>query len=80
MSSNHIPGHLYGPRVPHMGFWYGQNYLGEVRFPFLSRPGEQVQDAKAKLGRSIGMLNPGPAGFAMVRRLHSLDCEVRIYR
>jgi len=69
--------HVYGPRAPHIGFWYGTHYLGETRFPFTSD--SPVQDAKTKIADCIRQLQPGPEGQANIHRLLSPECEARIY-
>jgi len=59
-----IPGHLYGPPAPHIAFWYGSEYLGEVR----GHP-SNVDEAVGKMRRSIEILNPGPEGSALLGKL-----------
>lgn len=54
MLTEQIPGHLYGPPPPHIGFWYGDCYLGEVR----GHPSD-VPAAQTKLMRHIEMLGHG---------------------
>lgn len=60
MAQTQVPGHLYGPAAPHIGFWYGDRFLGEVR----GHPSD-VGAARWKLQNHIEMLNPGPDGRAM---------------
>lgn len=54
MHTQQTPGHLYGPPACHIGFWYGDHYLGEVR----GHPSD-VPAAQAKLMRHLEMLGHG---------------------
>lgn len=55
MSNAQISGHMYGPPAPHIAFWYGEHYLGEVR----GHPAEDIGIAQAKLQRQLEMLQYG---------------------
>lgn len=69
---------LIGPQLPHLGFWYGDNFLGEAQYrPWLKDP---VQAAKDQIADSLELLEPGPDGFAKRLRLRSYECECRVYR
>lgn len=59
MQQEQVPGHLFGPPAPHIGFWYGERFLGEVR----AHPSE-AEAASAKLARHNEMLSPGLEGQA----------------
>lgn len=52
-------GHLYGPPAPHIAFYYGDIYLGEVR----GHP-SRIRDAEWKLMQQMDILYPGPEGSA----------------
>lgn len=54
MRGTQVPGHLFGPPVPHIGFFYGEHFLGEVR----GHP-SKVQDAKSKLLNSLRFVETG---------------------
>lgn len=69
------PGHLFGPPVPHIAFWYGQQYLGETRLPFNSI--DPVATAKKHLDHLDQALFPGPQG--MVRSYQRLWSTPQIY-
>lgn len=70
---NQTPGHLYGPPVPHIAFYYGDNYLGEVR----GHP-SNVRAAELKLMEQTEMLYPGPE--ASSRRLKIVNASgVRLF-
>lgn len=60
MAQAQVPGHLYGPAAPHIGFWYGERFLGEVR----GHPAD-VGAARWKLQCHLEMLNPGHLGRGM---------------
>ncbi len=66
-----------GPSAPVISFWYADHYLGETRYPFLSA--SPVTEARKIIAEGIELLNPGPDGQAMLRRIYSADCEARIY-
>ncbi|MFY2597512.1 NUDIX hydrolase [Achromobacter xylosoxidans] len=51
------PGHLYGPPPPSIAFYYGDNYLGEVRGHPLA-----LDEALAKVQRQIEVMQPGNVG------------------
>lgn len=59
-----IPGHLYGPPAPHIGFWYGTHYLGETR----GHP-SNIEAARAKVIRFHNFFEPGPDGARVRNRL-----------
>lgn len=59
-----IPGHLYGPPVPHIAFWHGDCLLGETR----GHP-TNVEAARNKVRQTIELLEPGPDGMAKQSRL-----------
>ncbi|GBG14475.1 50S ribosomal protein L2 [Novimethylophilus kurashikiensis] len=56
--------HLFGPPAPHIAFWYGECYLGEVR----GHP-SKVDEARWRVQQTIEMLEPGPDGRAKVAML-----------
>jgi 8-oxo-dGTP pyrophosphatase MutT (NUDIX family) len=65
MTSTQLPGHLYGPAAPHIGFWHGPNFIGQVR-----GNADDVEGAKARLARHIRILeNAEDAG----RMLYQLE-------
>ena len=51
MTSTQVPGHLYGPAAPHIGFWHGDIFVGEVR-----GNADDIEGAKARLARHIRIL------------------------
>lgn len=57
-------GHLYGPPAPHIGFWYGNYFLGEVR----GHPSD-IGAARYKLHSQSAILQPGLNGDAVRVRL-----------
>lgn len=63
MATN-LPGHLYGPPVPHIAFWYGDCLLGEAR----GHP-TNVEPARNAVAHTIQLLEPGPDGMAKLSRL-----------
>ncbi len=67
------PGHLYGPPVPHIAFYYGEMYLGEVR----GHP-SNVRAAEWKLMEQTELLYPGPDGSARRSRICNAD-RVMLY-
>lgn len=70
MTAHHIPGHLYGPPVPHIVFHYGDRYLGEVRGHPLD-----MAAAYAKVERHICFLVPGVdqgAHLAMLKKARAV--------
>lgn len=70
---NQTPGHLYGPPVPHIAFYYGDCYLGEVR----GHP-SNVRAAELRLIEQTDMLYPGPE--ASSRRLKIVNASgVRLF-
>ena len=54
MTTAQISGHLFGPPAPHIAFWFGDYYLGEVR----GHPSD-VQAAQSTLLRQLDILEPG---------------------
>lgn len=65
-------GHLYGPPVPHIGFWYGEWFVGEVR----GHPSD-VETARWKLQMQISVLQPGPDGLA--KRIRVINADACLY-
>ncbi len=59
-----VPGHVYGPPAPTIGFWYGDWFLGEAR----GTP-SQLENARWRLQQSLELLEPGPRGAAKRARL-----------
>jgi 8-oxo-dGTP pyrophosphatase MutT (NUDIX family) len=59
-------GHLTGPAVPHIGFWYGDAYLGETR----GHPAD-VEGAKTRLMRQIRLLEPVEAAARLMGQLEN---------
>lgn len=65
-----MPGHLYGPRRPTIGFWLGENYLGEV----FGHP-TNVEAARAKLAEQNRMLAPMRNWWGYLRHAnHTVYC------
>ncbi len=59
-----VPGHLYGPPTPTIGFWYGEWFLGQAR----GTP-SQLEEARWRVRESLELLEPGPRGAAKRARL-----------
>lgn len=54
MSIEQIPGHLYGPARPHIAFYFGEQFLGEVH----GHP-QDIQAAQRILLSHLDLLDPG---------------------
>lgn len=67
-----IPGHLFGPPVPHIAFWHGTHYLGETR----GHPSD-VNEARRKVLKFHNLLEPGPDGQRVRGQLPF--AEARLY-
>lgn len=69
-----IPGHLYGPCVPTVGYWFGDRFLGEVRLR-----GDCWYDPKYHLSRSYDFTHSATEAHAMRGMLYSPDCTAKRY-
>lgn len=69
---------LYGPPTPHIGFWFYDCYLGEVRYPFTTS--DPVGQARNRLAHHIEMLYVGVERDGKLARLYSADCNAKLYR
>ncbi|MDN0082369.1 hypothetical protein QU487_06330 [Crenobacter sp. SG2305] len=65
---------LHGPRVPTVGYWYGDRFLGEVRL-FLP----DGEDPKAALSRSYDLTERAADAWAKRAMLYSPLCRARRY-
>lgn len=66
MPSNQTPGHLYGPAAPHIGFWHGDIFVGQVR-----GTEDDVEGAKARLARHIRILENAEDSARMLYQLEN---------
>lgn len=66
------PGHLYGPAAPHIGFWHGDIFVGQVR----GTP-DDVEGAKGRLARHIRILENAEDSARMLYHLeHYTEAKV----
>lgn len=67
-----ISGHLYGPAAPHIGFWHGDSFIGEVRGTV-----DDITGAKARLARHIRILENVEDAARMLYQLeHYTEAKV----
>lgn len=66
MTSTQVPGHLYGPAAPHIGFWWGDIFVGQVR-----GNADDVAGAKARLARHIRILENAEDSGRMLYQLEN---------
>lgn len=66
MTSTQVPGHLYGPAAPHIGFWCGDTFIGQVR-----SNADDIDGAKARLARHIRILESAEDSGRMLYQLEN---------
>lgn len=66
MTSTQVSGHLYGPAAPHIGFWHGDIFVGQVR-----GNADDVDGAKARLERHIRILENAEDSSRMLYQLEN---------
>lgn len=78
-TAEYIQGRFHGPRVPTIGFWYGEKFLGEVRFVDGANLYEKISNAKQTLSRQLDMLEEGDRRGIKQRMLYSVTSSYKIY-
>ncbi len=69
---------LHGPRIPSIGFWYDNTFLGEAMYPLDSK--DPIATAKNKVLHYADRLVFGDCREPMIAMLKSRHCVAKFYQ